>query len=244
MKTNSWDVMKLIWMLVLPVASSMILSGCVTTGQSDWAYASPPATGAPKHEIQVNEPFDVVWDRIVSRLATGFFVINNIDKASRLINVSFSGDSPGTYIDCGRTSRNYLFNGERQMYAYAVSESSTFKATKSWGPLGNLPIVQEVSRNTSVEGRINIYVAPVSTQVTKVSANVKYVLEISVRGVGTAYNAFGVVVNQVALTPSLDRVSFTTAESATKDFGSSTTQRVTCQTTGKLEQALLDTAKR
>lgn len=235
--------MKLKWMLVLPVASSVILSGCVTTGQSDLSYVPPRAAGAPKNEIQLNEQFDAVWDRIVSRLATGFFVINNIDKASRLINVSFSSDSPGPYIDCGRSSRNYVFNGERQMYTYDVSDSSNFKITKAWGPLNNLPIVQDVSRNTSIEGRINIYVAPVSPQVTKVSANVKYVLQISTRGVGTAYNALGVVVTQVPLTPSMEHVSFTTAESATKDFGP-TTPRVTCQTTGKLEQALLDTAKR
>jgi hypothetical protein len=237
--------MKIKWTSVVSVASCLVASGCVTSGRSDFDYLAPPTQAAPKHEIQVNEPFDVVWDRMVGRLATGFFVINNIDKASRLINVSYSSDSPGQYIDCGRSSRNFLFNGERQTYTYEVSDSATFKVTKTWGPLNNLPIVQEVSRNTSVEGRINLYVAPISELVTKVSANVKYVFQVSTRGVGTAYNAFGVVVTQVPLTPWTGHASFTTAEPVTTDFGDPMSmQRVTCQSSGKLEQTLLDTAKR
>jgi hypothetical protein len=221
-----------------------LVTGCVASGRSNFEYAAPTVKVTPASEAVINEPFDAVWDRLVGRLATGFFVINNIDKASRLINVSYSGDSPGDFIDCGRSTRQFSFNGESRTYIYQVAESSSFKATSSWGPLNNLPMVGEVSRRTSVDGRINLYVAPISTTATKVSANVKYILRVSVGGVSTAYNAFGAVVNQSQITQTTEDISFSTTESTSKNWGTPPhLDLVTCQTTGKLEQSLLDKAK-
>lgn len=204
----------------------------------------PEVTTAPRSEIAIDDPFEAVWDRLVGRLATGFFVINNIDKASRLINVSYSGDSPGQFIDCGTSTRHFSFDGKSHTYTYKVADSSTYKVTKSWGPMHNLPIVQEILRRTSVEGRINLYVAPISANKRKVSANVKYAFQVSVSGTGTAYNTFGEVVNQIPTAHDTDEVSFTTAEVGSKDWSRPPdTERITCQTTGKLEQMLLDKAK-
>ncbi len=114
---------------VTSVASCALAAGCVTSGQSNREYAAPGTKVAPTSEILLNEPFDTVWDRLVGRLATGFFVINNIDKASRLINVSYSSDSPGEFIDCGRSTRQFSFHGESHTYTYQVAETSAFKET-------------------------------------------------------------------------------------------------------------------
>ncbi len=101
-----------------------------------------------------------------------------------------------------------------------------------------------MSRQTSVDGRINLYVAPISANATKVSANVKYILRVTVGGVGTAYNAFGGAVNQFPMEKTINDISFSTAEAVSKDWGiPPLVDRVTCQTTGRLEQSLLDKAK-
>jgi hypothetical protein len=179
---------------------------------------------------------------MVGRLATGFFVINNIDKASRIINVSYSTDSPRQYVDCGRSLRTFTFKGENKTYDYAVADSSDYQVAGTWGPLNNLPVIAGLSRSTSLEGRINIYAAPSSTS-TKVSVNTKYILHINTRGVRTNYNAAGGVVGQFQIPPESSDISFTTSEPGTKNFGApGTPQLLTCESNGRLERELLSKA--
>jgi hypothetical protein len=211
---------------------AVFLSGCVTPGNSRLDYVPPQIVGASRNEVSLAEPFDTVWDRLVGKLATGFFVINNIDKASRLINVSFSSDSPERYVDCGKSTRQFAFNSEAKTYTYQVAADSRYKATATWGPFNNLPSVAEISRDTSLEGRINVYVAPNSADATRVTVNVRYILRIATSGAGTAYNAFGVPAQQFSVPNSSSEIAFTTNESATKD-------EITCRATGELEQTIL-----
>jgi hypothetical protein len=55
------------------------------------------------NEKRVDTPTDIVWDNLVKELSKTFFIINNIDKDSRIINVSFFTEDAGDYIDCGNT---------------------------------------------------------------------------------------------------------------------------------------------
>ena len=222
--------------LLLP--PTILLAGCATTAHSDRSY-TPPDPVTIKNETQLNDSFDAVWDRLVGRLATGFFVINNIDKSSRIINVSYSTDTPVKFVDCGRSVRTFAANGENKRYAYNVAESSVYQWGGNWGPLNNLPRVAVVQRSTSLEGRINIYVAP-AAKTTKVSVNTKYILRISTRGVATSYNAFGGVVSQTAIPPDSVDIGFTTAEPGGKTFEDLTNpQTISCEANGTLEQELL-----
>ena len=221
-------------------AVGALLGGCATAGRSDYAYSSPSTRLVQSSEGVINEPFDTVWDRLVGRLATGFFIINNIDKASRLINVSYSSDSPGDFVDCGSTTRGFSFKNESRTFTYRVADSSAYKYAGKWGPLNNLPVVAEVSRQTSVEGRINLYVAPVSASATRVTANVKYVFQVATAGVATSYNAFGGVVSNEPIPRSTEEISFSTSEPGSKVWGAPTnTVRITCESTGQLEKSLL-----
>lgn len=230
------------WLLGIVICIS--LAGCATQGASTFNYAEPSKQPAIENTTVIPEPFEAVWDRLVGRLATGFFVINNIDKASRLINVSFSADSPEQYVDCGESTRQFSFQNETRNYRYPVAKDSFFKTTGTWGPYNNLPLVAEVNRDTSLEGRINVYVAPVSPTETKVSVNTKYVLSVAVTGMAIGYNAFGQEMQRNAAPPSLVSVDFTTAESKTKNWGTGNApENVTCRATGQLEKTLLALAK-
>jgi hypothetical protein len=231
--------LRTLWLIAL----AFDFSGCVTPGNSNFQYAQAKPT-VVANEAQFEEPFDAVWDRLVGRLATGFFVVNNIDKASRLINVSYSSDTPEKYVDCGRSTRQYSFRDDHQTFTYDVAAHSRFKATGKWGPFNNLPVVYDVSRETGVEGRINLYVAPIDPAHTKVSVNVKYVLSVKISGVGTGYNAFGGVMQQVALPGASHDIALTSAEPATKDWGTAIAPEfVTCRSNGSLEAELLSKAK-
>ena len=106
---------------------SIITIGCATPGTSTFDYTPPQKPTKIQNETIVSKPFETVWDSFVRELAKSFYVINNIDKQSRIINVSFSTDTPETYVDCGITTHTYSRGDERQTYKYNLASASTYK---------------------------------------------------------------------------------------------------------------------
>ncbi len=53
-------------------------------------YTPPTASYAVTNSKIVNKTKEEVWSELVPALAKKFFVINNIDKSSGLINISYS----------------------------------------------------------------------------------------------------------------------------------------------------------
>jgi len=107
--------------------SATILTGCATKGIST-ADRTNPQTPKFVAEKFVNKSPANVWDKLVKNMATSFFVINNIDKESRIINLSFSSDKPQDCIDCGRTRRTYFDGKITETYEYGTVDSiATYK---------------------------------------------------------------------------------------------------------------------
>lgn len=155
-------------------------------------------------------------------LGRKFFVINNLDKDSGIINISYSGD-PEKYIDCGwinsyvknaRGERTYNFPASRAFQEYEVMDME-----KGAGLLF-------VSRKMNLEGRMNIIVEEISETQSRVTANTKYILTktISVRE----------VLNKLVGT-STDTISFNSGQEGIFPGSGGTT----CQATGKLEDEVL-----
>jgi hypothetical protein len=135
---------------------------------------SPPLENYIENKVIINAPFDETWDKLVSGLSETFYVINNIDKESRLLNVSFSvKDKPSLYTDCGITARTFDFVGDIRKFRYEVADSSTYFWHSDTPPNPNIFYV-EAFRDTSLSGRSNIYVAPNDENTTTVSVNVRY----------------------------------------------------------------------
>ena len=161
------DAKKMIWVL----AALFLVGGCAT---SSYIYTPPTSLSTPENEVVLNEPFEVVWDRMVKNLSADFFVINNIEKVSRLMNISFSASSPGRYVDCGRTRRTFTNLRGEQVYEYAAADSSRFALTDDRG------IAFNIVRTTKLDGRTNIYVAPEGGK-TVVRVNTRYIVNIQVQ---------------------------------------------------------------
>ncbi|VVE82660.1 hypothetical protein PSP31120_03709 [Pandoraea sputorum] len=143
------------------------MAGCA----SSTATYDAPVAQRVESTSTVDAKFDATWDRLVKNLASDFFVINNIDKNSRLLNISFSADKPSEYIDCGVSHRTFKNVRGESTYAYQTADSSTYTATNSSN------VAYNVRRQTRVDGRVNVYVAPEGDK-TSVSVNAKYVLTI------------------------------------------------------------------
>jgi len=187
-------------------------------------YTPPSMAPSIDNTMEVQSSKDKVWKTLVTNLGKEFFVINNLDKDSGLINVSYSGD-PQLYIDCG-SIYSYVKNmrGERSHYVDGAQKVADYEVMD-----GNLYFIH---REMSLEGRINIIVVPTTKTTTQVSVNTRYLVtkktsaRLPDRYVGSHS----------------DTISFNSGQSATFP-GSGKTTPTTCIPTGKLERDILNLVK-
>ena len=132
------------------IALVFLLTACATLGTSGRQYRDPIGAEIAANEAVVRLPFSDTWDLLIGQLAKSFFVINNVEKVSRIINVSFSTDKPEEYVDCGTSERTFQYADESQTYTYPVAGSNSFKAAGKWGAYGNLPSIAYLDRKTSL----------------------------------------------------------------------------------------------
>lgn len=196
------------------------LTGCVTGNRS---YAPPVAKSAlvaPNFK-EVGTQKDEVWAALVSGLGSQFFVVNNMDKASGFINVSYSGD-PEKYVDGGElVFKVSNLRGPRE-YRFPASRANTQYENVDRG------ILITVQRRLSLEGRMNVVVTDVVPGRTRVTVSTRYVLTL---------NAGGHTVTGQPLTPVNETIAFITGGEAKLTSGT------TFRSTGELESAVLSLVK-
>jgi len=233
--------------LLIPSLIIISLLGCATP-TSSLVYI-PPNEVKYNNEAFVDKPFEVVWDELVEQLSKSFYVINNIEKASRIINVSFAIDTPEEYVDCGVSTREYGVKSNMSTYTYEVAESSFYKAASRAGTSSQFPSIlgyqvdHNVNRETSLEGRANIFVAPEGNG-TKITVNCRYVFKVELSGSYETRDVIGAVVQRGILPPSSSSMVFNTNQEKKTNWGTpSEPFFVTCHSTGELEQGILNLVK-
>ncbi len=157
----------------------------------------------------------------MSGLSSQFFVVNNMDKASGFINVSYSGD-PEKYVDGGELVFKVSNLREPREYRFpAATANSQYEVFQNGVLIG-------VQRHLSLEGRMNVVVSESAPGKTKVTVNTRYVLTLN----STMQSFAG-----QPIPPYTGTISFNTGEEA--KFPSGTTFR----STGALEAAALALVK-
>jgi hypothetical protein len=205
--------------VILSIISILFLTGCAGSVN----YTKPVNTAKKDNSIIINKPIDVVWKNAVPELGKQFFVINNLDKSSGLINISYTGD-PEKYIDCGhirtsvtnlRGTRNYDFPASRANQYYEI--------------MNNAGGLYQIQRSMSLDGRMNLVFEELSKGQTRVTANTKYVVTKNFRAQEAGGNRGG---------NSVDTISFNSGGSANfpadRNGGFST-----CMPTGAFEKDVL-----
>lgn len=147
------------------IVAFFMASGC--SGRLD--YTRPqPRTYAP-NTVTIDLSKDALWAKMIPALDKQFFMINNLDKASGLINISYSGD-PERYVDCGIiTSQVSNARGERTYNIPAARQSAEYEIMRD----GHLFFVR---RQVSLEGRMNLIVEEIAPRQSSISANTRYAL--------------------------------------------------------------------
>lgn len=198
--------------------SVVVLSGCA----GKFSYTPPSTSYSVENEKIVNQPFNKVWAQSVSQLSKQFFVINNIDKDSGLINISYSGN-PQPYIDCGRIM-SFVQNARgKRTYDFPAAEQF-----KEYEILSNA--MYGVTHQMKLEGRANLILQPATASTTRVTVNARYNVtrETTVRNVG------GGLPQRTLMTESLNT-------GGSLRFPDSSSQGGTvCVATGELERSILN----
>jgi len=207
----------------LLIASLIIFVSIV--GRAGHIEYSPPTRSAyQRNSIEIDKNKDEVWTMIVPALAKNFFVINNLDKESGIINISYS-DDPEKYVACGYIE-SYVKNarGERTYYFPAASANQTYEVM-NMKQSGGLFFI---NRKMNLEGRMNLIVEEMAPNKTIVTANTKYVLTKSgtVRNVQGASQSFS------------DTISFNTNQGG-RFPGSDYHPGTFCQANGNFEKEVL-----
>ena len=196
----------------------VLITGCAGKLQ----YMPPTESPSLQNSITINTGKNELWKTIAPALGKSFFVINNLDKDSGIINVSYSGD-PEKYIDCGRIN-SYVKNarGERT-YDFPASKANQYYEVMDLEHGAGLLFID---RRMNLEGRINIIVEEISSDTIKITINTKYVLTKSI----TQRNTQG---GQRSLS---DTISFVSGQ---KSEFPNPNARTICQPNGTLENEIL-----
>ena len=191
------------------------LTGCVS---SNYSYKPPLPMLHIESSITVNEVKTTVWSKLVKGIGANFFVINNMDKESGFINVSYSGD-PEKYIVGGEL--NYEFSNLRGARKYnfpATRANAQYETTIN----GNLCFI---TRKMDLDGRMNILISEVDSTHTLVSVNTRYIITMNLTGT----DAMG-----RNLQPYQETISFNTGQSGKSTGGGE------YYSNGEFERAILD----
>ncbi|MFH0710919.1 MAG: hypothetical protein V2A75_11990 [Pseudomonadota bacterium] len=209
-----------VYSLVLCILGALLLSGCV--GKVD--YTPPIKQNGISNQKIIDKSRELVWNSAVPELGKQFFVINNLDKSSGLINISYTGD-PESYIDCGRLT-SYVKNGAgERTYDFPASKEHMFYEMMTGGQLFH------IQRNMSLEGRMNLIFEEISPNQTRVTANTRYIV---------AKKVTSLTIGNGISNTSVASISFNSSASASFPQTGSV---VECVSTGKLEREILSLLK-
>jgi hypothetical protein len=211
---------KLIFPLMLAGVLTINIVGCSTS-----MNYTPPLEIRESQTVILRDPFETAWTKSVRALGDSFFVMNNIIKDSKIINLSYSGD-PEKYVDCGHMTINvrdgigtttYEFPGARKSVRFRLVRGFTTTV---------------VDRQMSLESRINVLFEEVDKKETGVKVVVRYV--VTRTGTQTVTDHFNNRTSTLPLPPLTFSFNTGGSDSATGETAS------TCRPTGAMEKALID----
>lgn len=172
--------------------------------------------------VSLAMPRDSAWRFVVGGLARSFFVVNNLDQASGLINVSYSGD-PERYINCGRMNSKVSNMAGDRTYDFPAAKAHMRFEVMQGGSL------YTIVRDLSLEGRVNLLLEGSGQDSSRVTVNARYVVQKQ-----TSVVQAGASVPQ----SSTETISFNSGASAAFS-PSGNGQATVCGPTGELEKSLL-----
>jgi len=169
--------------MLIVLVGAVLLGGCATPGITTNFHHDADSYNVSNEKYVDTKP-GIVWDNLVKELSKSYFMINNIDKESRIINVSFASDAVSSYVDCGdveiRVKKSTLNKTGKELYKFDICDAVDNIIVEGSSPNSGgvmAPIIVTGKRVPSLKGRMNIYIAPQGGG-TLVTVNCRYIITI------------------------------------------------------------------
>ena len=107
-----------------------------------------------KNTVITNKNFDETWTSVTDFVNDSFFKIENLDKDSGLLTLSFGSKEPENFIDCGDFEYTLFFTGEEFKGSYIDYAKSGLLAM--------------------LKAKMNINIRKIDNKSSKVSINTNY----------------------------------------------------------------------
>jgi hypothetical protein len=141
---------------LLIVPAIVMLSACASTAN----YTKPAETNSPDYDRTVDASFDKTWNALIDYASSNFFSIDNFEKDSGLMTLSFGSSDPDTYIDCGQWNAQWTNPQTYQRQSYNGSYARYLQQRFT----------------TTFTGKMNITVREITSEQTRVRVNARYIL--------------------------------------------------------------------
>ena len=89
-----------------------------------------------KNSVITNKNFHETWTSVIDFIDDSFFKIQNLEKDSGLITLSFGSNEPENFIDCGDFEYTLFFTGEKFKGSYIDYAKSGLLAFSTQHALG------------------------------------------------------------------------------------------------------------
>lgn len=203
----------------LLVLFSIYGSACASVTAS---YSPPPALkdNTSEWSRSIAKPYDDVWRALVSHISSTFFAIENFEKDSGLMTLSFGTSDIGAFVDGGH-------------WQYKESKGMDLATGKQVGMDinfdGNYATFISQYRNASLSGKMNLFVRQTSATSTEVRVHARYLVSMRTANAPAGY---------VEESWSFDTGGFDTIVVSSPIKGTSAER--TLRPTHKAERAILD----
>jgi len=133
--------------------ATLILASCAVA-PTTYTPPSDASVAASKYTVILDKSFNEAWAALISHAASSFFAIDQFEKDSGLMTLSFGSSNPAQFVDCGYWNVQNGYSGN-----YASYMHRTFDATLS--------------------GKMNILVNEIDDHTSEVRVNARYILSAS-----------------------------------------------------------------
>lgn len=215
---------------------SLSLAGCAAVPIETSFDYSKPTSSESANEITIEASFNEAWDKLVREMSKSFYVINNIDKESRLINISFTiNDNISDFVDCGESKRSFVMGKFIDNITYKTADKSEYLVGSTSQQFAPNTVYFKIYRRPTLSGRANVYIAPEGNR-TRISVNTRYIWNVKLSEEGHLYaplgNKHSLLVAKRPLTSEPSPISFNTKNVGLGDS-------MSCVSTYKFEREIL-----
>jgi len=225
--------------IVLLLILAAFLVGCAAPATVNFAHTPATATTV-KNSVTIDKPFEQAWNDMIKRMTVSQYRINNIEKASRIINMEYQIDNAADvekYIDCGTNHRVIQYDGSPRKFNYSVANSTKYETVVHdrhyyWF---------EVAPVSKLSGTVNVYMSPLNDKQTEISVNARYKIRRTFSGDYYTQRNSGKYLRNGRL--KWNPVSFTLTTQQPGIYPVDTKPPIRCFSKGTIEAQFLDYAK-